>query len=617
MSDRLDDLARSHGIQTRYTSEHDEPTDISDEAKRALLKVLNVDPQTGETGDFASKQHEAARRCVLPKGVRDRRAWGLTCQLYGLRSSRNLGIGDFEDLAQLTETAAEAGAAFVGVNPLHALFLADLSRISPYSPSTRRFLNPLYIAVDQLRGGKRAIRDLREEDAGAFVRLDGDLVEYGAAASLKGRLLRRLFDQRDGETEDGLEAFRKKNHDSLRSFALFEAISAHEVRAGGHAGWHGWPGDLQHRQGEAVARFEGEHENDVRFHEWLQFIADQQLAHAHARAKAAGMRIGLYLDFAVGVAPDGADTWADPDLTVRDARVGSPPDLHNSEGQDWRLAPLSPGVLAARKYKPLADAYAASMRHAGAMRIDHAMGLARLWWIPASGTAAGGGYVCYPLGAMIDTVAEASEVNGCIVIGEDLGTVPEGFCPAMEAANILSYRVLYFERGKTGQFVPPAQYPELALACISTHDLATLSGWWTASDITLRAETGRQTEAATERELQDRERDRTALLAALDREGLLPSEYADILSRERPMPVVLAEDLAAAIHRFGARARSLMFAVQLEDAVLSPRQPNLPGTTDEYPNWRIRSDVTVENLAADPRFQTIARAVREERPECS
>jgi 4-alpha-glucanotransferase len=615
MADRLDELARSHGIQTRYISEHDEPTDIPDEAKRGLLKVLRIDPESGAIGDFATKKHEATRRCALPTGMCDRRAWGLACQLYGLRSSRNLGIGDFEDLAHLAELAARAGAAFLGVNPLHALFLADPRRVSPYSPSTRRFLNPLYIAVDRLPGGEGAISALREDDPAAFAGLDADLVEYGAAASLKARLLRRLFDERNAESEQGLESFRKENGDSLRSFALFEAISAHETRAGGHAGWKGWPGDLQHRHGEAAARFECEHANDVRFHEWLQFIADRQLAHTQARARAAGMRIGLYLDFAVGVAPDGADTWADPDLTVRDARVGSPPDLFNAEGQDWGLAPLSPEVLAARGYAPLAEAYDASMRHAGAIRIDHAMGLARLWWIPASGKAAGGGYVRYPLGAMIDTVAAASQRNGCIVIGEDLGTVPEGFCPAMESANILSYRVLYFERAKSGEFFPPGAYPELALACISTHDLATLSGWWTASDIALRAETGRQTEEARERELQDRERDRKALLAALDREGLLPPEHAEILSGERPMPVVLGEDLAAAIHRFGARARSLMFAVQLEDALLTARQPNLPGTTEEYPNWRIRYDVTLDQLADDPRFQAITRAVREERPE--
>ncbi len=617
MSDRLDKLAQSHGICVRYTSELEEVMEISDEAKHALLQVLEIDPQTSETGDFASQQHEATRSCALPQHLQDDRVWGLTCQLYGLRSSRNLGIGDFDDLARLAEIAGEAGASFLGVNPLHALFLSEPERISPYSPSTRRFLNPLYIAVDKLPGGAAAIRALRDEDAAAFPDRDGDLVDYGMVASLKVRLLRQLFAGRPSALDEGWEKFRQDNGDSLYSLALFEAISAHQVKEGGHAGWHGWPGDLQSRQSEAVARFEAEHEEDVHFHAWLQFVASQQLGDAQARAKAAGMRIGLYLDFAVGVAPDGVDTWADPDLTVRAARVGAPPDLFNSEGQDWGLAPLSPKVLAARGYQPLGDAYRALMQHAGAIRIDHAMGLARLWWIPASGKAAAGGYVRYPLGAMIDAVANVSEATGCIVIGEDLGTVPEGFRPAMEAANMLSYRVLYFGVDRNGEFIAPAQYPKLALACISTHDLATLAGWWTGSDIALRAETGRQAKEASERDLKDRGQNRKALLEALDRSRLLPPGYAGVVCGERDMPTALSIDLAVAIHRFGARARSVMFAVQLEDAVLSVRQPNLPGTTNEYPNWRIRSDVMLEDLAADPRFQTFARAMREERPEIS
>lgn len=617
MSDHLYKLAQSHGICVRYTSELGEVTEISDDVQRALLQVLEIDPQTSELGGFANQQHEATRSCALPMHLLDDRVWGLTCQLYGLRSSRNLGMGDFDDLGRLAEVGGAAGASFLGVNPLHALFLAEARRISPYSPSTRRFLNPLYIAVDQLAGGEMAINALREEDPSAFLGRDGDLVDYVAVASLKLRLLRRLFAVRPSALSEALEKFRLQNGDSLRSFALFEAISAHQVKEGGHAGWHGWPGDMHNRQAEAVMRFEAEHEEDIRFHEWLQFVADQQLGAAQARAKAAGMRIGLYLDFAVGVAPDGADTWADPHLTVRDARVGSPPDLFNSEGQDWGLAPMSPEVLAARNYQPLGDAYRALMKHAGAIRIDHAMGLARLWWIPASGKAGGGGYVSYPLGAMIDTVANASEASRCIVIGEDLGTVPEGFSPAMEAANMLSYRVVYFGVSKDGQFIAPEQYPKLSLACISTHDMATLAGWWTGSDIKLRAETGRQTQDSTDRDLSHRGRDRRALLEALDRDHILPTEHSGMLSGTREMPVALSMELAVAIHRFGARTQSLLFAMQLEDAILSVRQPNLPGTTDEYPNWRIRSDVMIEALATDPRFQTLTQAMREERPRSS
>ena len=445
----------------------------------------------------------------------------------------------------------------------------------------------------------------------------GELVDYVAVGSLKSRLLRRMFRarSRDPEAENGFERFRRENGDALRSFALFEAISAHQAGAGGHAGWHGWPCDLQNRHGEAVARFDVEHQDDVRFQEWLQFIADGQLGNVQARAKAAGMRIGLYLDFAVGVAPDGADTWADPELTVSDARVGAPPDMFNSEGQDWGLAPLSPQVLAKRHYVPLADAYQAMMKNAGAIRIDHAMGLARLWWIPTSGKAGGGGYVRYPLGAMIDAVAKASGENGAIVVGEDLGTVPEGFRRAMNKAGILSYRVLYFEQKKEGVFVAPSAYPKLALACISTHDLATLAGWWAGSDVKLRAETGRQDERASARDLKHRDRDRRALLQALDGEGLLASDLATALSGDGDLPDRLSETLAVAVHRYGARSASILFAVQVEDMVLSEKQPNLPGTTDEYPNWRVRSQLSLDEIGSDERFQMMARAMREERPD--
>lgn len=433
----LNQLAESHGIQTKYLSEMGEPIDISDQAKRALLKVLNVDPDEEREGEFTKTQAEATLACALPRSVKGRRAWGITCQLYSLRSSRNLGIGDFEDLSRLAEIGAAEGAAFLGVNPLHALFLADPGRCSPYSPSTRRFLNPLYIAVDKLEGADDVIAAARHEEPAALSLSERELVNYAVVSSLKVKILRRIFDaQPNGSiAECAFEQFRQKNGEDLRSFALFEALSAEEVKAGRQAGWRRWPSDLQNRHSEAVMRYEAKHEKDIRFYEWLQFIADLQLGEAQTRAKTAGMRIGLYLDFAVGVAPDGAETWTDPQLVVRDASVGSPPDMYNSEGQDWGLAPLSPVVLAARRYMPLADSYNALMQHAGAVRIDHAMGLARLWWIPAGGEAPTGGYVQYPLGAMIDTLVKASRENNSIVIGEDLGTVPEGFRAAMEAAT--------------------------------------------------------------------------------------------------------------------------------------------------------------------------------------
>jgi 4-alpha-glucanotransferase len=363
-----------------------------------------------------------------------------------------------------------------------------------------------------------------------------------------------------------------------------------------------------------VSRFAAEHPEDVRFHKWLQFIADTQLKQAQVRAKQAGMRIGLYLDFAVGVAPDGFDTWSDPELTMREARVGSPPDIFNSEGQDWGLAPLAPQVLAARNFKPLADAYLAVMKNAGAIRIDHVMGLQRLWWTPASGKPANGGYVRYPFGAMLDTVAAAAAETGAIVIGEDLGTVPEGFSEAAQEAGVFSYRVLYFEKDEDGAFRRPDDYPRLALSSISTHDLATLAGWWQGSDIKLRMETGRQTEEDVEGAMRERDADRRALLRALKQAALLPSEYERLISAEAPLPQQLDEELFRSIHRFSARAASLLFAVQLDDLLMSQRQANLPGTTDEYPNWRIRVPCSLEDLGENTFLKVLADDLGSERP---
>ncbi|RYE78379.1 MAG: 4-alpha-glucanotransferase, partial [Hyphomicrobiales bacterium] len=296
------------------------------------------------------------------------------------------------------------------------------------------------------------------------------------------------------------------------------------------------------------------------------------------------------------------------------ARVGSPPDMFNSSGQDWGLAPLSPKALAERDYRPLGESFDALTRHAGAVRIDHVMGLARLWWIAEGHKSAEGGYVRYPLGKMLDTIAEASNRNDCLVIGEDLGTVPPGFRATLSDANLLSYRVLYFER-RDVEFLPTSSYPELSLACVSTHDLPSLKGWWLGTDLDLRAETGRQNAKRTEEQREERKRDRRMLIGALKEAGVLPEEYDRVASGEDALPVTLSQDIADAVHRFLARAPSLLVTVQIEDMTGSERQPNLPGTTDEYPNWRIRSAVKLEDLAEDGGFQSIARAMRDERPE--
>ncbi|KAA0968943.1 4-alpha-glucanotransferase [Aureimonas fodinaquatilis] len=610
MNSDLEALAVSHGIQTRYRSETGEERVLGEMAMRSLLKAMGVNGDAPEWGESSRLRQVPEVSCIAPEA---KRYWGISCQIYALRSARSIGVGDFEDLARLAEIAAHAGAGFLGVSPLHALFFANPGHYSPYSPSTRRFLNPMYIAIDQLPGWEEALRKLRADDPAALDDLDSELIDYTRTGRAKLQVLQTIFDQTNPQGP-AYDAFYDAGGDALADFALFEAISAYSVAAGGSAGWHGWPEPLQHSRSAVVATFAQDHANAVQFHCWLQFVADAQLKAAQQRALAAGMPIGLYLDIAVGVSPDGAETWADPEVTVPTARVGSPPDMFNTLGQDWGLAPLSPEALAARQFQPLEQMCNALMRHAGAVRIDHVMGLSRLWWVAEGYFAADGGYVRYPLGDMVDAVARASQTHGCMVIGEDLGTVPDGFREVMADVNILSYRVLYFEKRMWEGFFPPDHYPTASLACISTHDLATLAGWWQGRDVELRFDTGRQDEEATKRDWAERDNDRRALLHALRVEGLLPEALHAPLNDGSGLPEQLPPDLAIAVHRFMARTASCLVAVQLDDLVLEQRQANLPGTTDAYPNWRIRNRVPVDELERNPEFTAIAAAMREERP---
>jgi 4-alpha-glucanotransferase len=611
----LDALATSYGIITDDVLNDDGSSPLSETVKESLLQALGIDPTTADPGGFDASSRPTLR-CAFPDHLEGKRLWGVTCQLYAVRSANSLGIGDFDDLGRLAEICAAAGASFLGVNPLHALFFADPSRTSPYSPSSRRFLNPLYIAVHRV--GEEASSDEGAASPGNGSTpdvLEAELVDYAAVSRLKHTKLRGLFDELgDSLTQDpAFQSFREKGGAGLRNFALFEALSFQMHERQGAAGWHGWPDQFHSRQSPDVCAFEAANESEIQFHEWLQYVADRQLHQAHARALAAGMSIGLYLDLAVGVAPDGAETWADPELVVRGARVGASPDMFNADGQDWGLAPLSPRVLEERSFEPLADIYRSMMSWGGAVRIDHAMGLTRLWWIPDEETSSRGGYVQYPLGGMIDALARASDQESCVVIGEDLGVVPEGFRPVLEDARILSYRVVFFERSDDGAFLRPDQYPNLALASVSTHDLPTLAGWWIGEDLKLRAELASQTEEELLKAMGERSEDRRALLEALEDEELIDCEEgASAASVDRDL-TPLTHELAVAIHRYGSRSKAALFAVQLDDILLSTRQANVPGTTDERPNWRIRTSVMLEELPQDERFIAVSKAVGSER----
>lgn len=603
MHDDLDRLARVYGIASAYDSERGERVVIADEVKQALLAAMGVDardaaqvcralqaaPEAADESRIAT-----ARACFVPEWLIDGRCWGISCQLYSLHSERSQGIGDFEDLARLAEFAATLGADFLGTNPLHALFNAEPERASPYSPSSRRFLNPLYIALDPLAGG---------------VAPRSDLVGYATVAARKRDVLQVLFAKREADDPAYL-AFAEEHGPALHAFATFEAISEAMVAKGAGSGWHGWPEGFRDSRSGDVAAFVEAHADAVAFHAWLQWLAAAQLAQAQRRARAAGMRIGLYLDIAVGVASDGFETWVDPELVVAGARIGAPPDLFNAQGQDWGLAPLSPAALQARDFVPFERDLECSMRHAGAVRIDHAMALQRLFWIPGSAKPSGGGYVRYPFEEMLAKLADVSHAREAVVIGEDLGTVPKGFRARMREAEVQSYRLMLFERDADGAFLPPEAYPKEALACVATHDLPAFAGWWRGHDIDLRVQAGLIWADVEARSREERGAERKALLAALVAARLITRAEAGAAAHAQALP----DEVMVAVHRFVAGTRSRLMLAQLEDLVGATHQTNLPGTDREHANWRRILGPSLEELAAHPLLLRITAAIAQERP---
>jgi (1->4)-alpha-D-glucan 1-alpha-D-glucosylmutase len=548
------------------------------------------------------------------------RCWGLGVQLYSVRSARNWGIGDLTDLRALLELAARFGADFVGVNPLHALYPDDPRHCSPYSPSSRHFYNPLYLDVEAIPDWAEHPA-LRQHFAGEVFQgrlralRSAERIDYPAVAECKLGALRALyqgFRERhlggDGARARAFRRFLADRGAPLRRHAQYEALRAHlRARDPDLSGWPTWPPQYRDPEAPAVAEFARREAAQVEFHLYLQWQLAEQLEAALAHAAGLGLRLGLYQDLAVGVDSGGADTWRDRRLFALGARIGAPPDDFNLRGQDWGLPPVSPGALRRRAYAPFAALLRDLMRHAGALRIDHVMGLLRLYWVPPGADPGAGLYVGYPLRDLLGVLALESHRNRCLVIGEDLGTVPDAVRSALHAAAVLSCRLLYFAR-HGDRYLAPHEYPGQALVAMGTHDLPPLAGFWAGSDIRLRFELGLIADPETrDAQLQARARDREALLRALDREGLLPEGQA--VDGEAPFGPALNR----ALHRFLARSPAQLFVVQAEDLLGETRQVNLPGTTDSYPNWSHRLSLDLERWADDPAVAALVEAIAGER----
>ncbi|GAB4479516.1 MAG: hypothetical protein OHK0044_27090 [Burkholderiaceae bacterium] len=556
----------------------------------------------------------APDRCYLPPALAaGRRIWGPAIQLYAVRSQRNWGIGDFTDLANVVELAARHGADLVGLNPLHALFAHDPRHCSPYSPSSRLFLNALYIDVEaapEFAASAAARARVAAADFQArLARLRGaEFVDYEGVRAAKFEILELIAREVRGERAAAFERFKRERGEDLRRHALFDALQEHlYARDPAYWGWPTWPPLFRDPESPAVAAFAAAHAERIDFYAYLQWLADEQLAAAAQRARALGMAVGLYADLAVSVDAGGAESWAGERLYAHGLRIGAPPDDFNPKGQDWGLPPWRPEALRAAAHAPFVAVLRANMRYAGALRIDHVMGLMRLYLIPPGIDAAQGAYVHYAFDEMLAAVAIESQRNRCVVIGEDLGTVPDAIRAALAAAGVLSYKVLYFERDTDGGFRAPADFPALALVAASTHDLPTLAGWWEGRDLALRASLNLfPSEELAAAQRAQRARDRPSLLRMLVREGLLPEATEP--------PQSLDERLAGAIHAHVARTNAAIAVVQPEDIFGARDQVNLPGTTSEHPNWRRRLEVPLERWADDARFVACAAAFSAARP---
>jgi (1->4)-alpha-D-glucan 1-alpha-D-glucosylmutase len=612
----LERLCARFGVATSYRDVWGAERRVPEESLRAILAQLGAD-----AGAPAPAAHPSGPppRCFRPESLENgARLWGPAVQLYALRSERNWGIGDLGDLLAVIDQWGARGAGVIGVSPLHALFPHDPERASPYSPSSRLALNVLYIdveAVEDYRSCEEA-RSVVESEAfrERLARLrSAPLVDYAGVARAKFEVLELLHAHfRERHLRDGtprahdFRTFVEQGGEPLRLHALCEALQErfHALDAS-LSGWPAWPAEYRDPGSNAVQRLYAERIERVEYFLYLQWQAEQQLGRAAARCKSLGLALGLYLDVALSVDRGGSETWANQDGYALGASIGAPPDTYNLMGQDWGLPPLAPGPLRESGYALFAATLRAAMRHAGAIRLDHAMALTRLFWIPSGAHPRAGTYVRYELEEMLAVLARESERNRCLVIGEDLGTVPDGFRASLGRAGVLSYRILYFERHADGGFIDAHEYPRDALAALSSHDLPTLAGWWTGNDLGWRERValfpGDEQRRA---QLDERAVDRARLAHALVRAGVLSAADA-------AAPSLGA--LADAAHAFLARSPAFVMMVQLEDALGVTEQANLPGTVDEHPNWRRKLPETLERMERDPRIAALSAMLGRER----
>lgn len=615
--------------QSRELSEIERTTLLGREFVRLALPLPPSMPigyhrlqvNVGDVGEGNAQLIVCPSACYQPAAIeRGERIWGIAVQLYTLRTENNWGIGDFRDLRSLIDLAAPLGCSVIGLNPLHALLPAEPTHSSPYSPSNRQFLNVLYIAVEDVPDyaecspdalpsttpmGKRILASLRSTN----------IVDYAGVARAKFTALHELYTNfREQHLHRGSARAREfltyvaQGGEPLRLHALYDALDAHwRAKNPEYGGWMSWPDAYRDPSSVAVQQFAIEHANAVEFFLYLQWNAQLQLGYAQRHALERGMRVGLYGDVAVGANPAGSETWSNRRLYLRAAAIGAPPDPLALKGQDWGIPPQDPVELAAQGYAPFRTLLENNMQAVAALRLDHVMSLFRLWWVPNRMSSADGAYVHYPLDDLTRILALESQRRRCVVIGEDLGTVPDEVRHAMAACDIYHYKVLLFEKEPDGRFKAPEVYEPRSLATVTTHDLPTLRGWWEGRDLQLRDELNLYPDEIIRQETRaGRERDRYALMNALVSAQLWHWQPSDALPE-------YSLALSRAIHCYLALSTASIALLQIEDLIGMTDPVNVPGTHTEHPNWQRKVTVDLADIFAREEVREMLTAVHRAR----
>lgn len=605
---RSNERARLWGVQTSYENYRKQPVEVDKDVVDAVLAILGADDEgpppagatvvvRGESVDLSGSREviredgqslpaDHASVARLPFGYHRLlqadgsemplivspgacapaidRVWGWALQLYSLRSRSSWGMGDLGDLARFAGWSRQTGAGALMLNPLHAVLPLEAQQPSPYFPSSRCFRNPIYLNIEDVPGAELLTDRGRYVSAGAELNA-GSVIDRDKIYALKMQALEKIW---AAGPEPAFEGWLQGRGEAVLGYATFATLA--EAHGGGTSRW---PVELAGRHPGALEKWRGTHDDRIRFHAWLQWMVERQLERASAE-------IGIINDVAIGVDPDGADAWLWGDSFAAGATVGAPPDEFNLAGQNWGLPPFDPWKLRTQGYAPFIETLRSAMRHSAGIRIDHVMGLFRLYWIPEGSTPAAGTYVRYPYRDLLNILALESHRAGAFVVGEDLGTVEDVVREEMEARNMLSYRLLWFEEE------PPERFPEVALAAVSNHDVPTIAGLWTGEDVKHLQALG----LGVNMEGTDAQLDRLRAWTGLETDASI-------------------DEVIAAVYELLARAPSAVVMATLEDTLGVVERPNLPGTTDERPNWSIPLPLSLEEIRNDERVTRSAKVL--------